>query len=147
MSFNRRDLLLSVGTLALTSHVPKVLAEGTFPSRPLKLVVPFAPGGGGDIVARLISPRLGSVLAQAVVVDNRAGAGGAIGAQVTARSEPDGYSALLHSSTLVINPQLTKNAGYDFRTDFTPVSTVTQFPLVLMVHPSLPVKNFSEFLA
>lgn len=147
MSLNRRNLLLSAGALAVASRMPEAFAQGAFPSRPAKLVVPFAPGGGGDIVGRLISPAMGSVLGQPVVVDNRAGAGGAIGSQVVARAEPDGYTALLHSSTLVINPQLSSNAGYDFRKDFTPVSLVAHFPLVLIVHPSLPVRNVSEFLA
>src|SRR5207247_6765616 len=147
MSSNRRNLLLSAGAFAFGSQVPGALAQGAFPSRPLKLVVPFAPGGAGDILARIITPQMGSVLGQPVIVDNRAGAGGAIGAQMAARSDPDGYTALIHSSTLVINPQLTKAAGYDFRADFPPVSTVAHFPLVLVVHPSLPVKTFSEFLA
>ncbi|NDZ18829.1 hypothetical protein C7T35_39360 [Variovorax sp. WS11] len=147
MSLNRRDLLLSAGALACSSQAREAAAQGAFPSRPVKLVVPFAPGGGGDIVGRMVTPRLGSVLGQPVVVDNRAGAGGAIGAQVAARSDPDGYTVLLHSSTLVINPQLTKSAGYDFRTDFTPISLLADFPLVLIVHPSLPVGNFSEFVA
>lgn len=147
MSLNRRHLLLSAGALALGSQGPGALAQTGFPSKPLKLVVPFAPGGAGDILARLISPKMGSVLGQPVIVDNRAGAGGAIGTQVAARSDPDGYTALIHSSTLVINPQLSKTAGYDFRADFAPVATVADFPLVLMVHPSLPVKTLSEFLA
>jgi len=147
MPLNRRDLLLSAAALPFASHLPHALAQGNFPSKPAKLVVPFAPGGAGDIVGRLISPRMGAVLGQPVVIDNRAGAGGAIGAQVAARAEPDGYTALIHSSTLVINPQLSKSAGYDFRNDFVPVATVVHFPLVLIVHPSLPVKNVAEFLA
>ncbi|MBT2336585.1 tripartite tricarboxylate transporter substrate binding protein [Variovorax paradoxus] len=100
------------------------------------------------MLARLINAKLGSVLGQPVIVDNRAGAGGAVGTQVVARSDPDGYTALINTgSTLVINPLLSKAVGYDFRTDFAPVSTVAQFPLVLIVHPSLPVKTVPEFLA
>jgi len=147
MTLNRRDLLLNAGALTFASKIPQAYGQDAFPSKPLKLVVPFAPGGAGDVLSRLINTKLGSTLGQTVVVENRAGAGGAIGSQFVARSEPDGYTALLHSNTLVINPLLSKSAGYDFKTDFTPVSTVAQFPLVLMVNPSLPVKNFAEFLA
>jgi tripartite-type tricarboxylate transporter receptor subunit TctC len=147
MSLNRRDLVLGAGSFALASPMSVAYGQETFPSKPLKLVVPFAPGGGGDVLARLITSKLGSVLGQQVIVDNRAGAGGAIGSQVVARAEADGYTALIQSGTLVINPLLSKSAGYDFRNDFSPVVTVAQFPLVLVVHPSLPVKTMPEFLA
>lgn len=147
MTLNRRDLLLSTAALTLASRVPDAVGQETFPSKPLKLVVPFAPGGAGDVLSRMINTKLGTTLGQSVIVDNRAGAGGAIGSQFVARSQPDGYTALLCSNTVVINPLLSNSAGYDFKTDFTPVSTVAQFPLVLIVHPSLPVKTFPEFLA
>jgi tripartite-type tricarboxylate transporter receptor subunit TctC len=147
MSLNRRALLLSAGAFAIRSQATEAVAQSGFPSKPFKLVVPFAPGGAGDILARMINPNMGTVMGQPVVVDNRAGAGGAIGAQVAARSDPDGYTALIHSSTLVINPQLSKAAGYDFRVDFVPVATVADFPLVLVVHPSVPARTVPEFLA
>jgi len=147
MNMIRRELLLAAGALPLALHAPRVLAQGAFPSKPLKMIVPFAPGGSNDILARALGPKLGAVLGQSVVVENKAGAGGAIGAQTAARSDPDGHTILLHSSTIVIQPHLIKEAGYDFKKDFIPVSEVTRFPLVLVVHPSLPVKNVAEFLA
>jgi tripartite-type tricarboxylate transporter receptor subunit TctC len=147
MTTTRRNMLLRTAAVGLGSAWTAAGAQAQFPTRPLKLVVPFAPGGGGDQVGRMLSPRISASMGHPVVVENRAGAGGAIGSQVAARAEPDGYTALIHSGTLLINPLLSKSAGYDYKTDFTPVGTIVQFPLVLIVHPSLPVKTFAEFLA
>lgn len=146
MICNRRGFLAAAGALSL-SHLAPALGQTPFPSKPLKLVVPFAPGGANDQVGRLLAAKLQGVFGQPVVVDNRAGAGGAIGAHAVARSDPDGYTILFHSSTLVIQPNLLKAPGYDARKDFVPVSLLTQAPLVLEVHPSIPVKTFSDFLA
>jgi tripartite-type tricarboxylate transporter receptor subunit TctC len=146
MNLDRRALMLSTGALCLTGTLP-ALSQDKFPSRPLKIIVPFAPGGANDIMARVLAPRLAAQMGQPVVIDNKGGAGGAIGAQFAARAEPDGYTMLFHSSTLVMRPFMVKDAGYDWRKDLSPVSLLARSPFVLVVHPSVPVKTFTEFLA
>jgi tripartite-type tricarboxylate transporter receptor subunit TctC len=147
MPISRRSLLLSAGALPFTAPFNAAMAQGGFPSKSIKLVVPFTTGGANDIIGRLVANKIGPVLGQSVVVDNRAGAGGAIGAREVARAEPDGHTVLLHSSSMVIQPLLMKSAGYDVKSDFVPVAMVSSFPLVLAVHSSVPVKTFAEFLA
>jgi tripartite-type tricarboxylate transporter receptor subunit TctC len=110
------------------------------------MIVPFPPGGATDLTARNFAPALASAIGQPVVVDNKAGAGGAIGAREAARAAPDGHTTFLATITLVIQPSLIKDPGYDWRSDFTPVTELVEAPLVLLVHPSLPVKTFPEFL-
>lgn len=146
MTLDRRSILLSAGALCLTGALP-ALAQDKFPSRPLKIIVPFAPGGANDILARVLAPRLSAQMGQPVVVDNKGGAGGAIGTQFAARAEPDGYTILFHSVTLVMRPYMVKDAGYDWRKDLAPVSLLARSPFVLVVHPSVPAKTFPEFLA
>ena len=145
MTTTRRTFLASAGALALAGHVRAALAQTWAPSQPVKMIVPFPPGGAADLTARVLAPKLAAV-GQPVTVDNRGGAGGAIGAQAAARAAPDGHTIFLHTPTLVILPSLTPNAGYDFRTDFVPVTQLVRAPLVLLVHPSVPAKSFTEFL-
>lgn len=146
MNLSRRSLVV-VAALCAMLPVSSVLAKATFPSKPLKIVVPYAPGGSSDYIARILAPSLTAAFGQSVVIENRSGAGGSIGAQAVARSDPDGYTILFHSGTLLIQPRLAQGAGYDPLTDFTPVSILTRAPLVLAVNPSLPVKNVAEFVA
>ena len=120
----------------------------TYPSKPLRFVVPFAAGGGRDLVARTVAAKLTETLGQTVVVDNRAGAAGTIGTDVVAKSPPDGHTLLLGSSgPLAINPTLYAKLPYDAARDFAPVSLVTVMPFVLVVHPTLPVKSVKELIA
>jgi tripartite-type tricarboxylate transporter receptor subunit TctC len=119
-----------------------------YPSRSIRLIVPFAPGGGNDNVARVVGRRLGEILGQAVVVENRAGAGGTIGAETAARAAPDGYTLFLGGvGSHAINPNLQKNLPYDPIKDFSPVALLAQAPLVLVTHPRLKVHTVQELVA
>jgi len=120
----------------------------TFPERPLRMIVPFAPGGIADIVARIVGQKMSEILGQTVVIDNRAGAGGAIAGETVAKARPDGYTILLCSSSVaVINPLLAATTPYDPQRDFAPVSLVSYAPFVLVVHPSSPLHNVRDLIA
>lgn len=119
-----------------------------YPTRPVRLVVPFAAGGAIDLMARPIARKLHELLGQPVIVDNRPGAGGSIAAEYVARSAPDGYTLFVGStSPLVINPAYFEKVGYDTLRDFTPLSLIAQQPLVIVAHPSLPVHTPKELVA
>ena len=122
-------------------------AQG-YPARAIRVVVPQAPGGGNDTIARLIGQRLTQTLKQQVVVDNRAGAGGLIGAELVAKAPPDGYTLLLGNvATLAIIPNVQKKMPYDPFKDFEPVSLIASAPLLVVVHPSLPVTSIKQLIA
>jgi tripartite-type tricarboxylate transporter receptor subunit TctC len=118
-----------------------------YPNRTISLIVPFPPGGGVDAMARIVAEKLSVALKQNVVVDNRAGAGGNLGARAVARAEPDGYTLLLgHTGTISINPSLYANAGYDPRRDFAPVGLIAAMPVALIAHPSFPASTVAEVI-
>ena len=120
----------------------------SYPSKPVRILVPFPPGGGTDIVARAIAQKLTESLGQTFVVDNRAGAGGTLGSETAAKSPPDGYTlAMATSSTHGVAPSLYPKLGYDPIADFAPVTLVATTPFVLVVHPALPVKTVPELIA
>ena len=151
MKSNRRSVVTSllpgmaVLALTLAAALP-ALAE--FPDRPIKIIVPYPPGGTSDLLARAVAPRLGERLKQTVVIENRAGAGGVIGSQVVAKSPADGYTLLLGTiATHGILPVLQKPAPYDAVKDFAPVTLVASTPNVLVANPSAPVRNVAELLA
>src|SRR5688572_19376387 len=122
-------------------------AEQAYPGKSIRLISPFAPGGGASTVARLIGPELTEAWGQAVVVDNRPGAGGSIGTELAARSPADGYTLLMATaSTIVINPLVAK-VPFDPIRDFTPIAHTTTVPLVLVVHPGVPAKSVKDLLA
>jgi len=134
--------------LALALPAAGACAADTYPSKPIRFVVAFPPGGGTDLVARTIAPRLAERLAQRVVVDNRPGAGGNLGTEVVARSEPDGYTMLMGSvGPLAINASLFARLPFDPRKDLTPVTLAASTPNILVVHPSLPVTSAQELIA
>ena len=118
-----------------------------WPAKPLRVVVPFPPGGSVDISARPVADRLAQALGQSVVVENRAGAGGNIGAELVARSAADGYTILLSADSLASNPHTYRNLGYQPLKDFTPVIQLARQPVVLAVHPSLGVNSLAELVA
>jgi len=120
-------------------------AQG-YPSRPIRLVVPFAPGGSTDIIARILAQKLTEAWNQQVVADNRPGAGGSIAAEIVAKAPPDGYTLLMTSSGISITPSIMK-LGYDPRKDLLPVSLAVISPGVMVVHPSVPAKNVKELIA
>jgi tripartite-type tricarboxylate transporter receptor subunit TctC len=120
----------------------------TWPTRPLRLIVPTAPGGGTDFTGRLVAAKLSETLGQQVVVENRGGGGGSVGADNAAKATPDGYTLLLGSiATHAVNPALYKKLPYDHIKDFAPVSLIGTVPNVLVVHPSVPAKTFAEFIS
>ena len=119
----------------------------SYPSRPVRIIVPNAPASSGDIVARLIAPQLSERLGQSVVVENRAGAGTMIGGEAVAKAPPDGYTLLMGFSTLAINPATYKKVPYDALRDFAPITLVSSLPAVIAAHPSLPAKSVKELIA
>ena len=141
---SRRSLLVASSAAMLGSAA---LAQN-YPARPVKIVVPFPPGGSNDIVARVIAQKLTERSGQTFIVENRAGAGGNIGAEAVATAEPDGYTLLLAAPPpLTVNAALYKNLKFDPAKAFAPVSLVATVPIVLAVHPSVGVKNVAELLA
>jgi tripartite-type tricarboxylate transporter receptor subunit TctC len=123
------------------------LAQGQdYPTKTIRIVVPFAPGGGNDILARLIAPRLSESLGKPVIVDNRPGAGGNIGTEMVARAAPDGYTILMASNQVTINPALDAKLPFDLERDFAPVGMVASVPILLVAHPEQPFKTLQEFM-
>ncbi|MCC6533047.1 MAG: tripartite tricarboxylate transporter substrate binding protein [Burkholderiales bacterium] len=123
-------------------------AQGGYPVKPIRYVVPYPPGGPLDIVARLTGQRLSARLGQPVIVDNRPGAGGNIGADMVAKAPPDGYTVVMGAvATHAINPHLYRKLPYDPVRDFAPVTLITQVPNILVVHPALPVKSVNDLIA
>jgi len=127
---------------------PLAAAAQDYPTRPVVLVSPFPPGGSVSLVARIVAEKMGETLGQSIVVENRGGAGGTIGARSVAKSPPDGYTLLLgYTGTLAIGPSMYPNAGFDPRKDFAPVGRIGTAPTLLVVHPSVPVHSVAELIA
>ncbi len=138
---------LVIAALAFVVAAPCAHAQGKYPERPVRLVVPFAPGGQNDLVGRRWAQKITPVLGQ-VIVENRAGAGGVIGAAEVARAKPDGYTLLLsNTTTQVINPVAMTSPSYDPVKDFAPVAIITIVPTAITVHPSLPARNVKQLIA
>jgi tripartite-type tricarboxylate transporter receptor subunit TctC len=134
----------AVATFVLvTSHA----AAQDFPSKPLRIISPFAPGGGNDAICRTIAPKLSENLKQQVIIESRAGANGIVGTEVAARAAPDGYTIVLVPSGHTVNATLYRKLPYDSIRDFTPISLAGQSPLVLVMHPTVPVRTVKELLA
>jgi tripartite-type tricarboxylate transporter receptor subunit TctC len=118
-----------------------------FPTKPIRIVVPFAPGGGNDILARVIAPRLSEILGQPVIVENRPGAGGNIGTEIVARAAPDGYTILMASNQVTINPAAGAKLPFELERDFAPVGMVASVPIILVANAQQPYKTLQEFIA
>jgi tripartite-type tricarboxylate transporter receptor subunit TctC len=137
-----------VGGLASALWVGRASAQTAYPVRPVRIVVPFAPGGGADLIARLIAPQLQQHLEQSFFIDNRAGAAGRIGAGAVAKAEPDGHTLLMTTeSSLVIAPHIGVPMSYDPLKDFAPVSLLTRNEIVLVVNPSVPANTLADYIA
>jgi tripartite-type tricarboxylate transporter receptor subunit TctC len=147
MTFRSITACAALAAIALASATA-TLAQQPYPNRPLRLIVPLAPGGTTDIMARTMSQQLSGTLGQAVVVENRSGAGGTVGTDLVAKSPPDGYTLLIISAdTYTTNAVLYTNLPFDSRKDLKPLSVLAASPSILTVHPSLPVKSVSQLVA
>ncbi len=143
------SLAVSAALLGFAFTSPAALAQGpgTYPAKPITMIVPFPPGGPTDLVARVLAQKLGEQMGQSILVDNRGGANGNIGAQVVAKAAADGYTLLYNTSSITLSPALYKSVSYDVQKDFTPVALVAVVPLALVVHPSIPANTVKEFVA
>jgi tripartite-type tricarboxylate transporter receptor subunit TctC len=142
-----KKLFTLVCTAALLSFMSVQAMAQTYPTRPVKIVVPFGPGGFTDVVARILGVKLSESLGQPVVIENKPGAGSMIGTDQVAKSAPDGHTLLIVSSTHVISPWIYKSVPYDPIKSFTPVTRLVDSPYVLLTHPKVPAKNVQEFIA
>ena len=142
-----KNALVPAAALALALLANPCAAQ-PYPSKPIKIVVPFTPGGSSDILARAVGAELGKTFAQSVVIENIAGAGGSIGAERVAKAPADGYTLLMgHVGTLAVNPALYPKLAYDPVRDFAPVAWVARVPNILVVHPSVPAADFKQLIA
>jgi tripartite-type tricarboxylate transporter receptor subunit TctC len=144
---NLTSLVLLTAALAsgMANSAP---AAQSYPTRPITIVVPFPPGGSTSMVARIVTDRMADMIGQPFVVDNRSGAGGALGTRQVAKSAPDGYTiALGYTGTLAIGPSLFANVGYDPRADFAPIGRIGVAPSTLVVHPSFPARSVADLIA
>jgi tripartite-type tricarboxylate transporter receptor subunit TctC len=142
MKAMRTTFLLAAAVCASASQ-----AQQDYPNRPITLVVPYAVGGGNDVMARIVADKMSKTLGQQVVVENRAGAGGSTATRQVAKSAPDGYTLVIGGTgTLAVNPTLYQNVGYDPRKDFAPVGLIGTSALIILVHPALPARNVGDLI-
>jgi tripartite-type tricarboxylate transporter receptor subunit TctC len=147
MSGTKRDGVLLTAAAALCAFASAPLNAQQFPTQPVRVVVPFAPGGAVDIVARMVSKSMSESLGQPVVVDNRAGAGGTIGTDIVAKAKPDGHTLLVGSMGVAVNAVLYPKLPYDTLKDLAPITMLAEQPNIVVVHPSLPVNSIRELVA
>ena len=138
---------LRTGLAALLLFSATFAQAQTWPTRPLRLVIPFAPGGGTDILARVIAPKLSEVLGQQVVVENKPGASSIIGSQIVVQAAPDGYTLMMVDSSIYVNPGLRTELPYNTMKDLTPIVHMAVAPVILVVHPSVPAQTLAELIA
>src|SRR5882672_5731671 len=144
MTWQRAVLALALGVQGLASPA----FADDYPSRPIRYVVPYAPGGGADAVARILARRVGDSLGQSIVVENRGGAGSILGTDLVAKAAPDGYTLLLgQSGPISINPAVYKNLPYDPVKDLVPITMTNSYPYVLVINSKLPANSLQEFVA
>lgn len=132
---------------ALALAAPGAFAQGSYPDKPITMVIPFPPGGPTDLVARVLAQSMSESMGQRIVVDNRAGANGNIGSGLVAKAAPDGYTILYNTSSITLSVALYKNLAYDVHKELAPVALAAVVPLALVTHPSVPASNVKEFIA
>jgi tripartite-type tricarboxylate transporter receptor subunit TctC len=142
-----QTMRLAVLAIVSAAWLAPAVAQQPYPSKPLRIISPFAPGGGNDAICRTVSPKLTERLKQQVIIESRPGANGIVGTEVAARSTPDGYTMVLIPSGHAVNASLYRKLPYDTIRDFSPITLVGSSPLVLAVHPTLPVKNVKDLVA
>jgi len=143
-TIKRRDfIILSISAMTMA---PPAGAADTYPGRPIRLIVPYPPGGGTDIVGRVLGEKLSASLGQPIVVDNRGGAGGVLGTEIVAKTVPDGYTLLLAPTSHVINPSIYAKLPYDTAKDFAPITMVASAPILMAVNPRVPAETVSGFV-
>jgi len=142
-----RTLLRIFAVVCLPAMQTMPAASQDYPTRPITLVVPYPAGGGNDVIARVVAEKMGAALGQSIVVENRGGAGGTIATRQVAKSPPDGYTLLVATSSLAINPSLYPNVGYDPRTDFSPIGLMASSQNVLLAHPSVEAGSVADLIA
>jgi len=143
----KRVIACAVLAAAFSTAAYEAAAQATYPSRAVRMIIPFPPGGGTDLVARTLAQKLTETWGQPVIVDNRAGANGIIGTDLGAKSKPDGHTLLVVIATHAINPSLYRKLPYDTAADFAAVTLMAQYPFILTIHPSLPAKTVRELIA
>ncbi|OYU47474.1 MAG: ABC transporter substrate-binding protein, partial [Rhizobiales bacterium PAR1] len=139
----RSFIAATAGALAST----QALGQAAYPTRPIRLIVPFSPGGSSDFTGRLIAQKMSETLGQTVVVENKPGANGIIGCDMIAKAAPDGYSLLIVPREIGVNPSITKTLPFDVLKDFTWIGLATEGPFVIVVNPNIPAKTFAELVA
>ena len=147
-SVSRRKVLQVAGAAASTIAAPSVFSQSAWPSKAIRFVVPFAPGGTSEIVARSVAAEMTKQLGQSVFVENKPGGAGVVAMQDVAKAAPDGHTLILtHVGTLAVNPYMLASQPYDVNKDFMPVTLLAKVPNVFVIHPDVPAKNFREFVA
>jgi tripartite-type tricarboxylate transporter receptor subunit TctC len=146
-SAQRRSVLGQLAALTAAAAIPMQSFAQAYPSRPVRLVVPFPPGGGFDGLARPLAQKMASIMKATIIIDNKAGASGNIGTADVARSTPDGYTILFANEILGTNPHVYKSISFDPLKDFEPIASIATTPLALAVHPGLPARNLKELIA
>ena len=141
-----KTIIGALGVIGALSAAP-AFAQGAYPTKAVRVVVPYPAGGTTDIVARIVAQKLSTTWSRQVLIDNRAGAGGNIGKEIVARSAPDGYTLLMAGVSYAINPSLYKKTPYDPRTDFAPITQIASTAQILEVHPALPVSSIKQLIA
>jgi tripartite-type tricarboxylate transporter receptor subunit TctC len=141
-----RRLAMAAGLGALACTSAWAQAPATFPDKPIRMVLPFPPGGPTDLVARVLAQKMSDQMGQQVLIDNKPGANGNIAAELVAKAPADGYTVLYNTSSIALSATLYKKLNYDLRTDFAPIALTAVIPLVLMTHPSVPAQNLNDFV-
>ena len=143
----RALLMLALAWMAVAAPGLARAQSGAYPDKPIRFLVPYPPGGGTDVIARIVQERFQAVLGQPILIDNKGGAGGAVGSEIAARAAPDGYTVLFTLSSHTINPAIFPKLGFDTVKDFEPVGLVASLPQILAANPQLPVNSVAELVA